>query len=88
MENSQDEQTPETGIQYIFHGCRWSFELIGLVMACIYLISQRLVMWSVGLFLYTGADDENVVQHIIERKDHKEYNPLYRGPVSDQCRRT
>lgn len=69
MENSQDEQTPETGIQYIFHGCRWSFESIGLVMACIYLISQRLVMWSVGLFLYTGADDENVVQHIIERKD-------------------
>ena len=42
------------------------FGPIGWMRFGIYLISQRLVMWSVGLFLYTGADDENVVQYIIE----------------------
>lgn len=30
----------------------------GLMLACIYLIPQRLVMWSVGLSMYTGVKDK------------------------------
>ena len=30
----------------------------GLMLACIYLIPQRLMMWSVGLSMYTGINDK------------------------------
>jgi hypothetical protein len=34
------------------------FGPIGLMLTCIYLIPQRIMMWSVGLSIYTGINDK------------------------------
>ncbi|MBQ9030956.1 MAG: AEC family transporter [Parasporobacterium sp.] len=49
--------SPNTG----FIGCPVAegvFGSSGLMLACIYLIPQRLIMWSVGLSMYTGVSDK------------------------------